>query len=108
MKDFTSTRIDCQELRRGAFAGPTSDDAHQFFVGHLFHARDPITQFGRLIGSHIDIDYFRDFRRFAWCDVARRYRLRDGGSNVSGIAGASDRRQWERHRSIFTRWVLTR
>jgi hypothetical protein len=94
-------RTDGQESRWGVFAGPIPDDALQFFVGHLFHARDPITQFGRLVRPHIDIDHFRDFRRFAWCDVARRYRLRDGGRNGGGIAGAGDRRQWEPHGAVF-------
>jgi hypothetical protein len=41
MKDFTSTRIDCQESRRGTFAGPIPDDPQQFLVAHLFNARKP-------------------------------------------------------------------
>ena len=32
-------------------------------------------------------------------------RLRDGGSNVSGIAGAGDRRQRERHGAVSSRRV---
>jgi hypothetical protein len=96
-------RTDGQESRRGAFAFP--DDAHQFLVAQLFHTRSPVIQFGRLIGSHVDIDYFRDFRRFTWCDTARRYRSRDSGGNVSGIAGAIDRRQREPHGPIFARRV---
>jgi hypothetical protein len=31
--------------------------------------------------------------------LARRYRLRDGGRNVGGIAGTGDRRQWFEIRS---------
>jgi hypothetical protein len=97
-------RTEGYQSRRGAFAGPI-DDAQQFLVAHLFNARDPIIQFGRLIGSHVDIDHLPDFRRFAWCDVARRYRLRDGGGNVSGIAGAIDRRQREPHGAVFARGI---
>jgi hypothetical protein len=36
---------------------------------------------------------------------ARRYGFCDGGSNVSGIAGAGDRRQGDRHGAVLARRV---
>jgi len=88
MKDLRSARTDGQESRRGAFAFP--DDTRQFLVAQQFHTRSPVIQFGHLIGPDVDFDDLPELRRFTWCDVARRYRLRDGGSNVSGIARAGD------------------
>ena len=77
MRDFTSTRTDGYQSRRGVFRAAIFHDAQQFRVGHLFHALDPVIQFGRLIRLDVDFDYFPYFRRFTRGEVARRYRLRD-------------------------------
>jgi hypothetical protein len=90
---------------RGVFGGPIPYDAHQFGIGHLFHARNPVIQFGRLIRLDVNFDDLAHFRRFTRSEVARRYRFRDGGRNVSGIAGAGDRRQREPHGAILARRV---
>ena len=62
-----SARTDGQESRRGAFAIP--DDAHQFLVGHLFHTRSPVIQFGNLIRLHITVDQLADLGRLAQSEV---------------------------------------
>ena len=80
----------------------THRNPHKFCVAQLLHTRHSLVQFSDLIRLHVGVDHLGDLGRFAGGDIAGCHRFRDGRHEISGVTGARDRRQRERHRSIFT------